>query len=151
MVWVLTIPYHTITYPWAGSIVFGVLVTRALQKYSTSQGFLTFHYSLYLCIHRICVFAFVYLHVRHLTTSYLTTGHMPIVNFSHYSWIANSLDINQFRNRKQFCVLGRNLSAALIVVLFPLQQTYTNIFPFLLACYSIIFLAFTFNFFSSVI
>ena len=45
MVWVLTIdgcslqmgakPYHTITYPWAGSIFFGVLVTRALQKYRT--------------------------------------------------------------------------------------------------------------------
>ena len=81
-----TIPYHTITYPWAGSIIFGVLVTRALQKYSTSQGLLTFHYSLYLCIHCICVFAFVYLHVRHLRTSYLTSLYPVLSKNIAHAW-----------------------------------------------------------------
>ena len=36
-----TIPYHTITYPWVGSIIFGVLVSRAFQKYSTCMVHMT--------------------------------------------------------------------------------------------------------------
>ena len=45
---------------------------------------LKFDHSMYLCIHRICVFAFVYLHVRHLGTSFLTSLY-PVVskNIAH--------------------------------------------------------------------